>query len=165
MVNPGAFRGLRDAFLVEQKPKYAAAILGNYTAECVADIQRRYFKRFPIELEHNKEPEPEFLAGVDDNDIDPEPIAPDEASMTLTEFQAATEEFANRRKLIEARKEVSCSRCHQRCLIVLSNTICSKSSVAWRICTGRTTNQPKGKNRTPTILWISSWQDSLALPW
>lgn len=107
MVNPGAFRGLRDAFLVEQKPKYAAAVLGNYVAECVADIQRRYFKRFPIVLDHNEDPSPEFLASVDDHEIDLEPVAPNEATMTPAAFEVATEEFANRRKLIESRKEVS----------------------------------------------------------
>jgi len=44
MVNPGAFQGTRLTFLVDQQPAYAATVAGNYVSDCVADIQRRYFK-------------------------------------------------------------------------------------------------------------------------
>ena len=67
MVNPGAFKGLRKEFLDAQKDIYAAAVQGNHVADTVADIQRRYFKRFPITLSHTQEPTEEFLATVDDD--------------------------------------------------------------------------------------------------
>ena len=72
MVNPGTFSGLRKAFLDSQQDIYAAAVQGKHVAETVADIQRRYFKRFPITLSHTEEPTKEFLDAVDDDAADPE---------------------------------------------------------------------------------------------
>ena len=72
MVNPGAFSGLRKAFLDAQKEAYAAAVAANEVNDVVADIQRRYFKRFPITLAHSTEPTEEHLASVDDDAPDPE---------------------------------------------------------------------------------------------
>ena len=72
MVNPGTFSGLRKAFLDSQQDIYAAAVQGKNVTETVADIQRRYFKRFPIMLSHTKEPTKEFLDAVDGNAPDPE---------------------------------------------------------------------------------------------
>lgn len=78
MVNPGAFSGRRKAFLDDQKEVYAAAVAANHVNDTVADIQRRYFKRFPITLAHTEEPTEEHLAAVNDNDPDPE-LAPPRA--------------------------------------------------------------------------------------
>ena len=72
MVNPGTFSGLRKAFLDSQQDIYAAAVQGKHVADTVADIQRRYFKRFPITLSHSEEPTKEFLDAVDDDAPDPE---------------------------------------------------------------------------------------------
>lgn len=72
MVNPGTFTGLRKAFLDSQQDVYAAAVKGKHVADTVADIQRRYFKRFPITLSHSEEPTTEFLDAVDDDAPDPE---------------------------------------------------------------------------------------------
>lgn len=81
MVNPGAFAGQRKAFLDAQQELYAAAVAGNHVNDTVADIQRRYFKRFPITLAHTEEPTEEHLAAVDDDAPDPELAPPrDEAT-------------------------------------------------------------------------------------
>ena len=50
MVNPGTFRGLRKEFLLGEKATYSEAVTGGYAADALANIQRRYFKRFPPEL-------------------------------------------------------------------------------------------------------------------
>lgn len=106
MVNPGAFLGARYSFLIDQKPTYAQAVVGGYAADCLLDIQRRYFKRFPVDCPHNVDPTPEFLVSVDDNEADPEPDAPDEDQMSAEEYQAAMGAFNTRRRLIAARKDV-----------------------------------------------------------
>lgn len=72
MVNPGTFIGLRKEYLDSQKDVYAAAVKGKHVADTVADIQRRYFKRFPITLSHSVEPSKESLDAVDDDAPDPE---------------------------------------------------------------------------------------------
>ncbi|KJA12733.1 hypothetical protein HYPSUDRAFT_113737, partial [Hypholoma sublateritium FD-334 SS-4] len=70
MVNPGGFRGRRKEFLDSQQDLYAAAVKEKHINDTVADIQRRYFKRFPITLSHTEEPTEEFLAAVDDDGPD-----------------------------------------------------------------------------------------------
>lgn len=76
MVNPGAFSGKRKAFLDAQRAVYAAAVTNDHVNDTVADIQRRYFKRFPLTLQHTEEPTEEFLATVDDDAPDAELAAP-----------------------------------------------------------------------------------------
>lgn len=75
MVNPGSFTGLRRQFLDSQSDIYAAAVKEKHVADTVADIQRRYFKRFPLTLSHSEEPTKEFLDSVDDDAPDAE-LAP-----------------------------------------------------------------------------------------
>jgi hypothetical protein len=72
MVNPGAFSGTRKNFLEAQSDVYAIAVAENHVADTVADIQRRYFKRYPLTLPHDQEPTAEWLATVDDDAPDPE---------------------------------------------------------------------------------------------
>ncbi|KJA13205.1 hypothetical protein HYPSUDRAFT_151852, partial [Hypholoma sublateritium FD-334 SS-4] len=59
-------------FLDAQKEVYAAAVAENHVNDTVADIQCRYFKRFPLTLSHSEEPTEESLAAVDDDAPDPE---------------------------------------------------------------------------------------------
>jgi hypothetical protein len=106
MVNPGAFQGTRRTFLIEQKPVYATAVAGNYAADCLIDIQRRYFKCYPVDLDHSTEPSPEHLAAVDDNATDPEPPSPDPDAMSEEEDSQAKADFDARRNLVEYRREV-----------------------------------------------------------
>lgn len=72
MVNPGGFTGLRKDFLDSEQEAYNAAVEGNHAADILADIQRRYFKRFPVSIPFSEEPTREFLDSVDDDAPDPE---------------------------------------------------------------------------------------------
>lgn len=129
-----AFIGTRAAFLDTQREVYAAAVIGNHIADCVADIQRRYFKRYPIDLDHDVEPSAESLIAVDDNAAEPEPISPDADAMTLEEYDTAVKAFEARQKLIKYRKEVSVVVLS--CLDLFSRfQLSSKLNVEWRICT------------------------------
>lgn len=106
MVNPGSFRGMRHDFLDSEKATYAEAVKEGYVADALALIQRRYFKRFPIDLAHNEEPTPEFLAAVNDDAPDPEIEAPSE-SLSPDEYAAALKAREDRSALIMYRKAVS----------------------------------------------------------
>ena len=105
MVNPGAFQNSRKDFLVAQKPAYAQAVAGGFMRDCVADIQRRYFKRYPIDYPHEQEPTSEMTSGVNDDAPDPEPPMPDP---TADEYELAEEAFQKRCTAVGYRKEVSC---------------------------------------------------------
>ena len=73
MVNPGAFRGSQKEFLMGERATYSAGMAGGYGVDALALIQRRYFKRYPVNLLHHEEPTAEHLAAVDDNSPEPEP--------------------------------------------------------------------------------------------
>ena len=107
MVNPGTFRGLRKEFLLGEKPAYAAAVTGGYVPDALALIQRRYFKRFPVDLPLDQEPTPESLAGVDDDAADNEAVPPDEDNCAPEVYEALLEQFQERSKLVAVRKAVS----------------------------------------------------------
>jgi len=106
MVHPGAFNGSRKEFLIGEKPKYHAAVAGGSAKDVLADIQRRYFKRFPIDLPHNEEPSPEHLALVDDSKPDSELQVPDKEKLSPEEYKEQMEKREVRRKLVTFRKEV-----------------------------------------------------------
>jgi hypothetical protein len=110
MVNPGAFQGTRHSFLMAQKPTYTVAVAGNYAGDFLADIQRQYFKRYPIDLDHCMEPSPEHLAAVDDDAADPEPLSPNPDGMSGEGFLLAVKAFEALRKVVEFCKEV-CDKC------------------------------------------------------
>ena len=107
MVNPGTFRGLRKEFLQGEKATYDEAVTGGYAADALANIQRRYFKRFPPELPLDEEPTRESLASVDDNAPDEELQPPDRDSCTQEEYDARLQEFEERGKVVALRKVVS----------------------------------------------------------
>ena len=109
MVNPGAFRGSRKDFLMGEKAAYSAAMAGGYGADALALIQRRYFKRYPVNLPHHEEPTAKHLAEVDDDAPDPEPEEPNPEAMTMEECEAATKELEKRQTILHFRKAVSCS--------------------------------------------------------
>lgn len=106
MVNPGAFLGSRKDFLESQKEIYAAAIAGNHVADTVADIQRRYFKRYPVSIPHNEEPTAEWLAQVDDDGPDPEIEAPNMDVIGAEACNLAYIEYDAMVKDLKTRKEV-----------------------------------------------------------
>ncbi|PPR07319.1 hypothetical protein CVT26_013679 [Gymnopilus dilepis] len=107
MVNPGAFRGSRKDFLMSQKAAYAEAVVGGFSSDALANIQRRYFKRYPVDLPHEEEPSPEALAAVDDDAPDPEPDEPDREKMTEEEYQEALEAMETRMGIFRFRRAVS----------------------------------------------------------
>jgi len=107
MVNPGAFQGLRKQFLMNEKSAYKAGVLGGYAADALANIQRRYFRRFPIDLPHDQEPTVEWLAGVNDNAAEIELELTGTNKLTSVEFEEAVALLKERRQLVEYRKAVS----------------------------------------------------------
>lgn len=107
MVNPGVFLGSQKEFLLTQKCLFTEAVTGNHVSDTVSDIQRQYFKRFPITLPHNEEPSPEWIAQVNDAAPDPEIMPPDMSTMDEDAFQTAQAAFQAQGKAIKARKEVS----------------------------------------------------------
>lgn len=107
MVNPGAFKGARLEFLLAQKPLYAAATLKGRTGDTVVDIQRRFFKRFPVDLRDDEEPAEEWLDAVDDNVADPEPDAPDKDALSEEDFTLAMKKFKKRAETLDFRRHVS----------------------------------------------------------
>lgn len=107
MPNPGAFSGSRKVFLHEQQELYANAVKNGHVADTVADIQRRYFKCYPLNLPHNQEPSQEWLAQVDDDAPEDELVAPDSSEMTHEEWQVAAERYDAQIRDIKARKDVS----------------------------------------------------------
>ena len=106
MVNPGAFRGSRKVFLLAEKETYASAVAGGFAADAIANIQRRYFKRYPIGLPHDEEPSQEALDAVNDDEADPEPEEPDPEKLTEAEYQGASRSLQENQKLIVYRKAV-----------------------------------------------------------
>jgi hypothetical protein len=106
MVNPGAFQKSRKDFLLAQNAAYAQAVAGGFMRDCVADIQRRYFKRFPIDYPHEHEPTSEMTSGVNDDAPEPELPVLDPTLMAEDEFELAEEAFKKRRTAVAYRKEV-----------------------------------------------------------
>ncbi len=106
MVNPGGFSGLRKKFLDDQQAAYNAAVEGNHSADTLADIQRRYFKRFPVTISHSEDPTEEFLGSVDDDAPDPELSPPDRANMECEGYDRAQRVYELQVAEIKMRKAV-----------------------------------------------------------
>ena len=107
MVNPGSFQGARKEFLLAEKAAYKEAVAGGYARDALANIQRRFFKRFLINLPLSVDPTPEELAAVDDDVPEVEYEAPDEDRMLPDEFSVAMKAFEDRQRLIQFREDVS----------------------------------------------------------
>lgn len=107
MVNRGSFQGSRKEFLISEKPAYKAGVLGGFAVDALAGIQRRYFKRYPVDLPHDEEPAAEALANVDDDAPDEEWPKPDEEALSAKEYKAAMEAMEARSKIVAFRKAVS----------------------------------------------------------
>ncbi|KAJ3492554.1 hypothetical protein NLJ89_g11211 [Agrocybe chaxingu] len=106
MVNPGSFRGLRKEFLQGEKKAYADAVAGGYAKDAIAIIQRRFFKRFPIDLPVDQEPAPEALVAVDDDEAEPDQVQPNKDELGPEEYAKAVERVKERQKLIVYRKGI-----------------------------------------------------------
>ena len=117
MVNLGAFRGLRKDFLIGEKAAYGEGVRGGYAAEALANTQRRFFKRFPLDLPLDVEPTKEYLELMKDDEPDPEEEPPSKDGLTPEEFAAAIARLEERQQLIMFRKAVS-ALCHIVCEVV-----------------------------------------------
>lgn len=106
MVNPGVFHGLRKDFLTGEKATYSNAVAGEHEKDTIADIQRRFFKRFPVDLPLDQEPSFEHLASVNDEDADADAELPDETDLTPEECAAAKSKIEERAQLVVFRKGV-----------------------------------------------------------
>jgi hypothetical protein len=95
-------------FMEEQLEGYATAIIESRENDFVLDVQRRYFKRFPLSLPHDIEPSKESLDTLDDNAPDPEIKEPNQKDMSGEEYKAAKNAFDHNCALLQFRKEVSC---------------------------------------------------------
>jgi hypothetical protein len=94
MVNPGSFGPSRKVFLISQKPAYSAGVVDGYAADALTVIQRKYHKRFPIDLPHDEEPYPEQFV-------------PDIETLGEEEYACAMEALEKRQKLVAFRQAVS----------------------------------------------------------
>lgn len=139
MVNPGSFSGSRKAFLDDQKELYARAVADNHVSDTVADIQRRYFKRYPISLPHDQEPSAEWLAQVDDKAIDPE-IPPPEETLNWEEDYAR---YDAQMRGIKARKDVSTTSSYHK-VKVHSHSICIANQEASTISIQQVSRRHQG---------------------
>lgn len=99
MPHPGAFPGTRGKFLLSNLDAYTASVRDHCCGEHILDLQRRYFKRYPILLEHHIEPSEEQLAAVDDDVVD----------LELDISDLSEDEQTRVQQLFKFRKEV-CSR-------------------------------------------------------
>jgi len=107
MVNPGIFHGGRLAFLTAEKQKYANAVDDNCVNDAVADIQRRFFKRFPVDLPLTVEPSPEHLASINDDEPDPEIPVPDKEKLSPEEYETEMAKLEDRQALTKKRRAVA----------------------------------------------------------
>ena len=78
--------------MLGEKPAYSEGIKGGFAADALAIIQHRYFKRFPIDLPHVDEPSAAFLEAMNDEEPDPEEVAPDRDTLNNEEYAAMLEE-------------------------------------------------------------------------
>ena len=94
MVNPGSFLGTRHTFLLDQQSRYSQSVRENWAADCIVDVTRRYFKRYPIDLNHHMEPSEEWLAQVNDNAVEPDcDLGDNQALIDLLAFRKEVPAF------------------------------------------------------------------------
>ena len=90
-----------------EKEAYRQAMEEGYIAEAIANIQRRFFKRFPVDLPDDVDPSEEALAAVDDEAIEPEYERPDPEKMSSEEYEEAIKKMEERQKKISFKRGVS----------------------------------------------------------
>ena len=100
---------MRKMFLDSQQAAYDAAAEEDDVADIVANIQRRYFKRFPLTLLHSQDPTPEHLASVDDDAPDPELTPPPQDNENPEAYARACHVSEFQIQELKMRKAVSVS--------------------------------------------------------
>ena len=86
-------------------------MVGGYTTDALAGIQRRYFKRYLINLAHSEEPMVEWLSMVDNDVPDAEKDGPDIDTLEEEEYTAMMKQLEERRVLLMFRKAVKINLC------------------------------------------------------
>lgn len=107
------FKGLRLDYLTSQKPAYDNAVANGTTNDFVDAVYGRYARRYPIELELDDEPSPEFLAAVDDK-------APDPKRELLYDDPLDEEQVGEDKKITTHRKLIQ--KCKKVCVAVFDLT-------------------------------------------
>ncbi|KAF9037287.1 hypothetical protein BJ165DRAFT_1532666 [Panaeolus papilionaceus] len=101
MVNPSAFRGRQHVYLMGRKPKYTIARATGTVVDVLANIIQDYFDIFnPLENGRHWAPTKEEFEAAVLADPRPEPVAPNQESMTEEEYKKAAVEWENRKALI-----------------------------------------------------------------
>ncbi|KAH7904974.1 hypothetical protein BJ138DRAFT_1118904 [Hygrophoropsis aurantiaca] len=123
-----------------EREAYACAVKEGYVGDFLANLIRRYFKRFPYNLPHDQEPTMEFLACVDDDAADP--------------GESDLEEEGN---APDAQK-----KCHE---ITYRKEASLKSSVGWLISIGKIKTFPprridKPRKKAPMNIYSKAHYDS-----
>ncbi|PPQ73280.1 hypothetical protein CVT26_015231, partial [Gymnopilus dilepis] len=100
-----SFQGLRKSFLENERQGYKNAVANGTKDDFVMDVVRRFLKRFPIDLDDDKEPTAKDLASVDDAAPDEERVAPDpqDYAEDQTGYNIELEKFENVTKRLEFR--------------------------------------------------------------
>ncbi|KAK7032452.1 SERTA domain-containing protein 3 [Paramarasmius palmivorus] len=104
MVQPRAFKGSRQQFLDSHSEGYALAAQENRVKSFISDLTRRYLKRYPPSLPHDKEPTQESLDAVDDDAPDPETLPPNRQDFkTDNEFHEALKKHEEEKVIVALR--------------------------------------------------------------
>ncbi|KAG6848978.1 hypothetical protein H0H93_012308 [Arthromyces matolae] len=106
MPNPGVFLGPRKEFLLGTLEEYKVGVSAGHSAETLAAITRRFFKRWSPDLPLEEEISPEALASVDDYAADPErPPLPDIDAVGQDAYNKAVEAESVYQQLLKKRKD------------------------------------------------------------
>ncbi|KAK7047255.1 hypothetical protein VNI00_006922 [Paramarasmius palmivorus] len=106
MARRAAFKGSRLEFLTTHLDEYRKAADEGCDSEVIADITRRYLKRYPETLEHNVEPSSEHLATVNDDVADAELVPPvRKEGQSDQDFEKALAEYDAMKKRVAFRME------------------------------------------------------------
>ena len=79
---------------------YSAGVVGGYAADALAVIQHKYYKCFPMDLQHDKEPSKEWSAAVNDEEPYPEQAAPDIETLSEEDYTCTMEAMEKRQMLV-----------------------------------------------------------------
>ncbi|PPQ76848.1 hypothetical protein CVT24_010585, partial [Panaeolus cyanescens] len=104
MVRPGSFQGKRLEFLMSCEEEYALAHDDGTLDDAIARILQRFFNRFPLEMDNSVEPTDEELAAIDDDQAQPEPVAPDPDLLDEEVFQKQKGAWNERKKKLKRMK-------------------------------------------------------------
>ncbi|PPQ76153.1 hypothetical protein CVT24_006578 [Panaeolus cyanescens] len=108
-MHPGNFSAARKAFLLTQRPAYDAAFEIGDAKNAIANIFRRYCKRFPLSMPDDQDPSQDELEMVDDEDANDSIENVDISTLAEEEQAKAQEERAEQaRKIKSLKAKIQC---------------------------------------------------------